>query len=113
MRGAVGSGSIANVSLNATRSNSNSQQIDRILFKSKLSRIRSLIEKERASMKSKSSMKHFMVDDELYEFEKALIEIARASHDEELVPELQEVLGEMDAFLAEIKKAELEELNED
>lgn len=113
MRSAVGSGSVANFSLNATRSNTHSQQIDRMLFKSKMSRMKRLIDRERADMKTKSSMEYFEVDGELVDYEKELIEIARASRDEQLVPELQEILGQMDAFHAEIKKAQLEELKEE
>ena len=106
IRTAVDSGTTS-FSMNSTGSQNPGRRVDRLLYRTKLSRMKNTLENEYAYLKAVGNMRPYGLDSELYEFEEELAELAKNCPDEELVQEFEKILKEMDQFLADVDKSEL------
>ena len=106
IRVAVDSGTTS-FSMNNTGSKNPEHRIDRIVFRSKLLRMKNLLENQRAYLKTVGSMQPYGMDDELFEFEEELAELAKNCPEEELAQEFEKILKEMDEFLAAVERSRL------
>ncbi len=113
IRAAVDSGTTS-FSMNTTGSKGPGHRVDRIVFRSKLSRMKGLLENQRAYLKAVGSMQPFGMSQGLFDYEKELEELAKNCPEEELVQEFEKQLKEMDVFIAEVQKTSLaDKLKED
>ncbi len=112
MRNVVDLGSIVNVSIVSDKSNPG-QGIDRMLFKSRLSRMKSVLDHLRNYLNATGSMRPHGIHSQLYELEKELAELGKKCVDEELLHEFETMIGEMDKLYADFRKSEAESMIKD
>src|SRR5712692_3307748 len=77
IRNAVDLGSIVAVSLNTSKPSNPGQSIDRIMFRSRLSRMKSVLEQDRKYLETIGTMHPYGMSGELFTLERELGELAR------------------------------------
>src|SRR5712692_11843492 len=101
----VESGSIADLHASVAKRGGKGRALDEVLFKSRLSRLKTCLEAERRYWKETGEG----VDEpESEEFVKELVEIGKRTVSEELVKEFETILAEADKLYDEIEKSTIE-----
>ncbi len=101
IRLAVDSGSIVELHANVAKRGGKGRALDEVLFRSRLSRLKTCLEAERRYWKETGEG---IDEPESEEFGKELAELAKRSVSEELVKEVETVLAEVDKLYDEIEK---------
>ena len=108
IRNAVDLGSIAAASLNISKPSNPRLKIDPMLFRSRLSRMKTVLEEERKYLKAVGSMDPYGISGRLSGLEAELAELGRKGIDEELIREFETLLTEFDKLYADVEKSDNE-----
>ena len=109
IRTAIGMGSIVAVSLNTSKLNNPGQSVDRILFRSRLSRMKSVLEQQRKYLERIGTMHPYGMSGKLSELEQELADLGRKGIDEDLLREFETLLTELDKLHADVEKSHTED----
>ncbi len=109
IRSAVDLGSVVAVSLNISKSSNPGRAVDRVLFRSRLSRMKCVLEQERKFLERVGTMHPWGLSGALSELEMELAELGRKGIDEELFRGFETLLTEFDKLYADVKKAHNED----
>ena len=109
IRNAVDLGSIVDASLNIRKPNNLGLKIDPMLFRSRLSRMKTVLEQQRKYLEKVGTMDPYGISGELSELENELAELGRKGIDEELIREFGTLLTEFDELYADVKKSACED----
>ncbi len=108
IQNAVDLRSVVAVSLNIAKPNNPGRIIDQMLFRSRLSRMKTVLEQERKYHEIVGTMLGHGIGGHLYALETELAELGRKSIDEELVQEFEALLTEFDKLYADVEKSQNE-----
>ncbi len=76
-----------------------------MLFRSRLSRMKSVLEQERRYLETVGTMSPYGISGDLSRLEKELAELGRKGIDEELLHEFETLLTEFDKLYADVEKS--------
>jgi hypothetical protein len=109
IRSAVDLGSIVAVSLSINKPNNPGQSMNRMLFRSRLSRMKSVLGQQRRYSETIGTTRPYGVNSKLYALEDELAELGRKGIDEELLREFETLLAELDKLHADVEKGYTED----
>lgn len=109
MRGAVELGSVVAVSSSMSKPDNPGRSVDRMVFRSRLSRMKSVLEEERKYLEKVGTMDPYGISSNLSSLEHELSELGRKGIDGELLREFGNLLTEFDRLYGDVEKNRNEE----